>query len=1316
MSTPLVIKVKTASIPPSTVGTWQDLSGMIEQFTADIITPAIDQDSDISAQVSGIPTSYARANLFKSALQSYGKSKESIDLNMNAFYKMLSSEWRGFIACIALDYSRIKTEHVDLAYSDGKDLLSTANIYEPRGTFGNMLFHRKPLWCLREEDTDEQHRGVPFIEIVKYDGKVVGATSPESLLFTSCSYQIKETENRPWVDFKTGKFKDPLESSDLDQTQTLQLYAYVDYLIEGLNNDGKSGINGLAAYYSYLGQALAPKYDNMLSNLAAWRKEIEAYAEKKNFKLEAASVPPVTLFHAPFDIAFNYKDELYGLDGVLYASAQDHSVLFNAKELLLPDTAKIARLIFKGPHKNEPSQFPIYVLTADKKNEPGEKAYFALPLSTLGIKVFGKNIAALTEPLSSKANVPSRLTAIYDPDAEKDNLEVTLHLELNDGRTKEMKATYTCGGEVDGKSLILWPNFISKKWHRYFLYSELPHNINLKDYPFQALPFVGEEWDNFEIISQADGQPLYLAKDGHDVDYDFTDKQGIARHVESSLHIVANSATADNPYKYEIYECNHPFKGIKLNMPNGDESGFLLIKYTTTTECPYIAQDKLGIQDNSLRGTTLGVDFGSTNTSIAYLDPLDQQAKGIQFTNRRISLLRAGEDNEDRAANEDHLFFFQSYPLLSNAIKSTLTLHDSRRITRDINEAQEISKFEKEVKGGFPCFSQNLPLAPAAPTSRIIKLQTAECGLIEQTYNMKWDDDDRNIAYKKAYLRSLLLQVYAELFTKDLFPKRLKWSYPSSMSESLLRNYNTIWSSLPAVNPLNDVNNHKPVTVDPQYQLKVSTFGYSLQNDSNPSTTSNGLGGSFNGIGTNGIEGLGSMNIEGLGNNSFLGGLGTAQQPTFGNNAFLSNESANNLTAKKEKHEIVLEKDDDSKPFSYDPVKMVDENDFLSITEASAVANYLNVRADDRDALTICFDIGGSTSDISALCQLNTKEGARLTMIKQNSIHFAAQLVGMATKHCPRFQRVLLSTCEEFGLRIQGLNLGANRYSPETASYYFEQMVDRLDATQLPFFYKKISSDCSELLCADIYVTGLITYYAGLLARKLIKQVRNSNECRWSGEKKPKVLITFAGKGARIMEWLGVATNNGLATQFYQAMFIKGLGQSDANTFISALEIAFPKSISDNVKFEVSKGLAMESTTLMRPKECEPVEVIGEEGFTIENTMGETIRLDADNSITADMMSCLGDKFYGNSSAGPRFQDFLGLFVQVAQQYFGLHFNMGQLQEILQNMNLLTFIKERPEFLHAKRAEQFDYVSPILILEGLKFYEDFLLKKLGNEL
>ena len=785
------------------------------------------------------------------------------------------------------------------------------------------------------------------------------------------------------------------------------------------------------------------------------------------------------------------------------------------------------------------------------------------------------------------------------------------------------------------------------------------------------------------------------------MDYDFTDKNGNERHVETSLHIVCNSGTADNPYKYEIYECNHPFKGIKLNLPDTTESGFLLIKYTTTTENPCIAQDKLGIQDSNLRGTTLGIDFGSTNTSVAYLDPLDQQAKGITFTNRRISLLRAGEEDNDKVANEDHLFFFQSNPILSNAIKSTLTIHDSRRVTKDINETMEISKFEKEVKGGFPCFSRNLPLANVEANKRVIVLKTAECGEVNQIYNMKWDDDERNIAYKKAFLRSLLLQVYAELFCKDLFPRKLKWSYPSSMSASLLRNYNTIWSSLPAVNPLNDVNNHANVPIDENYQLKVSTFGYNLQAASTSNDGAKKIGG-------------GNMFMAGSGN-MFMTKPKTEQPQGFtANNSFMG-KSNNAPLDGNEKKNVAFEKDDDTKQFSFNPVKMVDENDFQSMTEASAVANFLNVQADDRDALTICFDIGGSTSDISALCQLQTGEGARLTMIKQNSIHFAAQLVGEATRYCNSFQRVLLSTCEEFGLRIQGLNLGENRYNKDTASYYFEQMVDRLTPEQLPFFYKKISSDCSELMCADIYVTGLITYYAGLLARKLVKQVRNSTECRWTGDKKPNVLITFAGKGARIMEWLSTATNDDLANQFYQAMFLKGLGESDYGDFISGLNIAFPRTITNNVKFEVSKGLAMESTTLMRPQDSDPIEVIGEEGFTIEDANGNNVLLDADNSISPEMMASLGDKFYGSSSAGPRFQDFLNLFYQVTQEFFGMKMNPSVVSNALQNMGLLSYIRDTPEYLHARRAEQFDFVSPILILEGSKFYKDLLLKNIGND-
>lgn len=1305
MSTPLVIKVKRNAVPNGDLGKWTDMSGSIKGLTADIQTSAIKENADIAAQVSGIPTAYARANLFKSALSSYGQPTDDAEQNLNAFYGMLVSEWRGFIACIALDYSRLKAERVYLQYSDGKSLAETANIYEPMGTFGNMLFNRKPLWSQKAEDTDERHRDVPFLEIIKYDDIVVGATSPESLLFTACTYKLKETDNRPWVDFKTGRFRDPVAAGTLDKPQMLQLYAYINYLIEGNNNDGVSGVNGLEAYYSYLPATLRPgNYGTIIGNLIQWRKEIEEDAEEKSYKLEEASVPPINLFLPPFDRAFNYKDELWGKDGTLYGKDTDSTVSFNPKELLLPDTAKIARLIIKGPNRNDPSQFPLYVMAADDKNAPGEKAYFALPLSPMAIKVFGKSVGALVEPLSSKANIDSRLTAVYDSNAEKNNLEVTLHLALNDGRTKEMKETYTCGGDIDGKELIMWPNFISRRWHRYFLYSELPHNVNLKNYPFQAFPFVGDELHDFHIIEDADGQPLYLAKDGHDVDYDFKDPiDESPRHVETSLHLVSNSATADNPYKYEVYECNHPFKGVKLELPDGKQAGFLVIKYLTTEAGSTIPKDKLSIQDNGLKATTLGVDFGSTNTSIAYLDPQDQQPKGIQFVNRRVSLLRAGEKNADDV-DESHLFFFQANPLLSNSVKSTLTLHNAGRVTKDVNETREIAKFQKEVKGGFPCFSRNLPIDTVE--SRYIRLNTAKCGMVEQAYNMKWDDDDRNKAYKMAFLRSLLLQVYAELFEKDLFPKKLKWSYPSSMSESMLTKYSSIWQTLKEVNPLNDVNNSGPVHIDEKLQLKVSDFGYNLNIGGNGSGSGNLVGNPL--LAGNPLLGDNPL----LSGNPLLGGAsGSASLSNLTNNPLL--DQADSSLA--EKKPVEFEKDDDSKRISFNPVLLVDGYSFQSMTEASAVANYLSNRV-TRDDLTICFDIGGSTTDISALCQLNTAEGARLTMIKQNSIHFAAQLIGKATGHCSNFEKVLLMVCQQFGLRIEGLNRGKHRYSKETASYYFEQMVDRLDASQLPYFYSKIGSECSELLCVDLYVTGLIIYYAGILARKLIKQVRNSEECRWGANGNPKVTITFAGKGARIMEWLSVATNDPtLAKNYYQGMFIKGIGQNEIGQYISDLQIDFPRSVTNDVKFEVSKGLAMESTQLMCPQNNEPIEVIGEEGFTIEDKMGQTVVLDADNSITKDMMASLGDKFYGESYAGPRFQDFLGLFLQVAQRFFGMRVNPNELKDALRNMQLLTFIHDTPEYKHAQRAETFDFVSPILILEGLKFYEDFLLKNIGQE-
>lgn len=84
-------------------------------------------------------------------------------------------------------------------------------------------------------------------------------------------------------------------------------------------------------------------------------------------------------------------------------------------------------------------------------------------------------------------------------------------------------------------------------------------------------------------------------------------------------------------------------------------------------------------------------------------------------------------------------------------------------------------------------------------------------GKVKLVHNMKWSSHRVENSHKKAYLSSLLLHVYAQLFEEDHFPVTLKWSYPSSMSQSLIGDYSEIWATLNKVNPL----------INGQFDLKI---------------------------------------------------------------------------------------------------------------------------------------------------------------------------------------------------------------------------------------------------------------------------------------------------------------------------------------------------------------------------------------------------------------------------------------------------------------------------------------------------------------
>jgi hypothetical protein len=166
----LAIKVHHNAEPQGVEYAWDKIP-QLEVFTKNILIPeiAIDKDGnssvDIGSIVSGMPTVYARANLFRNALDAV-TDKDAEASGLIRFYKSLINEWKGFIACIALDYKDIQVDRIHLAYSDKKKLSDTVNIYEPVGAFGNVLFERQPLWC--DQSLSNNTDKIPFIDVISF--------------------------------------------------------------------------------------------------------------------------------------------------------------------------------------------------------------------------------------------------------------------------------------------------------------------------------------------------------------------------------------------------------------------------------------------------------------------------------------------------------------------------------------------------------------------------------------------------------------------------------------------------------------------------------------------------------------------------------------------------------------------------------------------------------------------------------------------------------------------------------------------------------------------------------------------------------------------------------------------------------------------------------------------------------------------------------------------------------------------------------------------------------------------------------------------
>ena len=93
------------TLTTGTQGNWNDLN-MASSYIQGIQTGKILEDvsaDKIAALISGVPTPWARAKLFKFALGTLANPDPAIsNSGLTQFYEMLHGEWRGLLALMAL--------------------------------------------------------------------------------------------------------------------------------------------------------------------------------------------------------------------------------------------------------------------------------------------------------------------------------------------------------------------------------------------------------------------------------------------------------------------------------------------------------------------------------------------------------------------------------------------------------------------------------------------------------------------------------------------------------------------------------------------------------------------------------------------------------------------------------------------------------------------------------------------------------------------------------------------------------------------------------------------------------------------------------------------------------------------------------------------------------------------------------------------------------------------------------------------------------------------------------------------------------------
>ncbi|CAG5002177.1 hypothetical protein DYBT9275_02828 [Dyadobacter sp. CECT 9275] len=714
---------------PSSDALWEDN----EQKVILSISNGIEIDESAQTRgVSSIPDIYARPLTFLGALRS----------ERHPLRQRVVQEWRGLLSLLAL-------------HSVKQDL---GGLVISPVTFNDEKFCRA-LINLAPKKIQLEKNGVEYawtdVLIIKFEGIPIGAFSPATLVYTSADYNGK-LKKLPGFSLKDdeGFLKPPTKQQGL-----ASVGKWLEHFIERFNLLAKTSVSG-ADGHLYVG--------NINKLLADWLEDIRAelgLAQSEQIKSENVKVSDEIPEHISnnqplFLSRYGIYQELLkplvkdkaGKDG--YKSDYSLSMERNYsefKELIIITSSLLKQNgnLWDGTHVGDlgeinESFLPTFFSGASgteisRIKLQGNGAVWVRPelfflSETLLKSKTDYDILNKDERLLNAGNTeyllpfkkeillffsPEQIQDILKPAFSKidGRVEFSFKLPLVSGQLVEIKKVYryksdgwrTGDGEiVDSEVPVLdiFPNYLGDFWCQYFI--------------------LCSDSEKFKMVPVNYANHFTLTRK----------EQRLETNSSSSrAEIIKVSGYDSFPEALEMRD-------------QKDALGIILLRRN-----PEIANDSFDTEEP----VTIGVDFGTSNTNIYYLQNNNPQRLKLEFTKYVRSVLNS---NPQKRAELSDNFFVPTYDI---ELPTPTTL---RRYTSGVSENMMLDFFIY-----FPS---------------------------EYTYpknvfsNIKWDSDDSKM---NSFIQALTFLLLVDLVTNRLGKIAFKCTYPKSFSDQRKSAYNAMWKA-----------------------------------------------------------------------------------------------------------------------------------------------------------------------------------------------------------------------------------------------------------------------------------------------------------------------------------------------------------------------------------------------------------------------------------------------------------------------------------------------------------------------------------------